>query len=77
MEPSWTAAILKVVQTSRAGEATCAAGLGGKAPPLQPGELLFRAGRRNKEHLVGIQAGAGFTTFQLVYTAFSRKGQDQ
>lgn len=57
------------------GEATCAAGLGGKIPPLQPGELLFRAGTQYKEHLVGIQTEAGFTTFQLVYVEFSPKGQ--
>jgi hypothetical protein len=53
------------------GEATCAAGLGGKPPLLQPGELLFRAGARNKEHLVGIQTRAGFTVFQLVYIEFN------
>jgi len=54
-------------------EATCAAGLGGKPPILQPGELLFRSGTQNKEHLVGIQTRAGFTTFQLVYFEFSRE----
>ena len=58
------------------GEATCAAGLGGKTPQLQPNELLFRAGTRYKEHLVAIQTGVGFTTLQLVYVEFGPKSQD-
>lgn len=51
---------------------TCAAGLGGKPPSLQPDEVLLRAGTRNREHLVGIQTRAGLTTFQLVYNEFKR-----
>ena len=46
---------------------TCATGLGGKPPRLEPGERLFRAGTERSHRLVGIQPHGSGARFQLVY----------
>ncbi|HUK88667.1 MAG TPA: hypothetical protein VLT85_13450, partial [Terriglobales bacterium] len=39
-----------------------------------PGEMVFKAGTREKQHAVGIQPGSGHTRFELVY--LEQRGDD-
>ena len=51
----------------RAAEGKPAKELTCDADEPKPGELVFKSGSKEKQHLVGIQSSGGHTLFQLVY----------